>query len=67
MDKGTQRILALMREKGIRSITEQNYRGDMSTGRRKLRTLPASDYDRRGGIEWLEDRVDQVVEWGRKR
>jgi len=62
VDKGTERILALMREKGIKSITEQSYRGDG-----KLRTIPNSDYDQRGGIEWLKDRVDEVMEWGYKR
>lgn len=62
MDRGTERILALMREKGIRSITEHDYKGDG-----KMRALPTSDYDKRGGMEWLEDRVDQVVEWGRKK
>jgi len=61
-DLGTERIFALMKERGIRSITEQSYRGDG-----KLRTIPASDYDRRGGIEWLADRVGEVMEWGRKK
>lgn len=62
MDRGTERILALMREKGIRSITEHDYKGDG-----KMRTLPVSDYDKRGGMEWLEDRVDEIVTKGQER
>jgi len=59
---GVNKILDLMREQGIRSISEEQYRTPSEI--RESSKLPVSDL-RWNEFELLDDRVEQVIRWGR--
>lgn len=53
-------IMREMEKNSIHSITIQSYKGDMSPGRRPLQ------HKIHDNLEWLEQRVDEVINYGRK-
>jgi len=61
---GVNQILKLMREQGIRTISEQEYLPPSEI--RKSRKMPVSDLGRWNEFELLDDRVKQVIEWGKR-
>jgi hypothetical protein len=58
-------ILRQMREEGIRSISEQNYRDE---GHRKPHDLQRVDFNRtiQNERQWLEDRVNEIIRKGQE-
>jgi len=63
---GVNKILKLMREQGIRSISEQQYvsKGEINTMYGTKRKF--NDHNQLDAFDWLDDRVDQVIGWGRE-
>ena len=60
-----QQIMKEMLYKGIHSITVQNYKGDRPTTYRAKAHVPFSDDG--DNLAWLKQRVDGVIDYGRKK